>query len=262
MRWITVFVLLAACDCGDSQPMRDTGLDTSARDDGGREDGGRDATTDRGPLPDVPPTGECVDLQATIRDFRSSHPDFESFAGDGATTGLVEAMLGADGKPVHAAAGPTDQTTGPDNFDQWYRDVAGVNQAFTVGLPLVAESPGVFVYDDSSFFPLDGMGFDEEFEGHNFHFTTEIHATFRYRGGELFTFRGDDDVWVFVNGRLALDLGGLHNAVEGTIDFDAQAEALGIEVDSTYSLDVFHAERHTVESNFRIETSIDCFLLI
>jgi fibro-slime domain-containing protein len=62
-----------------------------------------------------------------------------------------------------------------------------------------------------------------------------------YRGGELFTFRGDDDVWVFVNNGLALDLGSLHVAVEGTIDFDAAADQLG----------------RTVESNFRIETSID-----
>ncbi|MAQ17751.1 MAG: fibro-slime domain-containing protein [Sandaracinus sp.] len=269
MRTPVVFLALSltvACDCGET-----LGSDTLARDGGGGVDAGggddagvgRDASgpTDFGPPRDFGDPERCGDLEATVRDFHAAHPDFESFGGSGATTGLVESMLGADGKPVHAAAGPTSQTTGPDNFDQWYRDVDGVNMPFTVGLALTEESPGNYVYDNSAFFPLADMGFGNEGNPHNFHFTTEIHATFQYRGGEVFTFRGDDDVWVFVNDRLALDLGGLHGALAGTIDFDAQAAELGIEVGTRYSLDVFHAERHTNESNFRIETSIECFIL-
>jgi len=61
-------------------------------------------------------------------------------------------------------------------------------------------------------------------------------------------------------GRLAIDLGGLHQAREATADFDALANQLGIERGKHYTMDIFHAERMTSESNFRIETSIDCFL--
>jgi fibro-slime domain-containing protein len=40
---------------------------------------------------------------------------------------------------------------------------------------------------------------------------------------------------------------------------DALAGQLGITVGQTYPMDIFHAERHTSESNFRIQTTIECF---
>jgi fibro-slime domain-containing protein len=267
MRWLGVWaffsvlspLLTAGCDCdGNLNPRGDgstAGLDGAAGLDGGGD--GRDSGR---ALPDGSMDG-CGELVAVVRDFRADHPDME--ASLGSLRGIVTDELGADGKPVYAHPGATAVTAGPDEFDQWYRDVEGVNMRFEVPLPLAETSPGTFVFDDPEFFPLDGMGWPgEETMGHNFHFTTEIHGTFMYRGGEVFTFRGDDDVFVYVNGNLALDLGGVHGVEEGTIDFDGQATELGITPGDVYTLDVFHAERHTTESNFRIETSIDCLVLI
>ena len=227
--------------------------------------GAEDAPTlDAAPGPDGPPPVDalaCGELAVTFRDFQTSHPDFEGATG--AETGLVQATLGTDNKPVYALTGPSTTVSGAASFDQWYRDVGGVNQTFTQGLPLVQEPPGsgTYVFDDQEFFPLDGLGFGNEGNATNFHFTSEIHGTFTYRGGESFQFTGDDDVWVFVNKRLALDLGGVHGPSSLTIDFDASATALGITTGSTYQLDVFHAERHTSQSTFRMVTTIDCFVI-
>jgi fibro-slime domain-containing protein len=138
-----------------------------------------------------------------------------------------------------------------------------------VSIQFTETSPGVFVYDNANFFPIDMMGFGNGPNttipiigtvipaGHNFLFTTEIHTLFTYKGGEVFTFRGDDDLWIFVNKKLAIDLGGVHGPMEGTLNMDARATELGITIGQTYPMDIFQAERHTVGSNFRIETTID-----
>jgi fibro-slime domain-containing protein len=196
-------------------------------------------------------------LKATVRDFSVSHPDFEDFLGS--EKGIVQSSLGADGKPVYAGNPTTATTSGQANFDQWFRDVPGVNMAIPVEIPLMDVGNGMYTYANNAFFPIDGQGFGDEGNIHNYHFTLELRTQFTYEGGEVFTFTGDDDLFTFINGKLAIDLGGVHGAESSTIDLDARAAELGIVKGFKYSLDFFFAERHTSESNFRIDTTIGCF---
>ena len=61
---------------------------------------------------------------------------------------------------------------------------------------------------------------------------------------------------MFINHKLAIDLGGLHSQQSKTISLDMDAQKLGITVGGTYDLDLFHAERHTNASNFRVDTNL------
>jgi fibro-slime domain-containing protein len=201
----------------------------------------------------------CPTLTATIRDFSTDHPDFETYESDFETLGLVQTMLGPDQKPQYVGTGPNSQMSGKEYFDQWYTDVMNVNIPFEREIVMTEVSPGTCSYSNNRFFPIDGVGFGDEglrdADGnlHNFLFTTEIHTTFVYRPGQTFTFIGDDDLWMFVDHKLALDIGGLHPAVEKSVDLDT----LGLIEDATYDMDIFHAERHTFDSNFRIDSNID-----
>lgn len=261
---VAVWLFVAACDDGSASSSRlssgpASGGGDSASGAGNPGAGGEglfDPTGGSGAT-SIGGAENCGnELVGIIRDFNSSHPDFERdpfFA----ETGIVQQDLGADLKPVYN--GPTGTTTSQADFDQWYRDTPGINMSMPLAITLSESAPGVFTYDNGDFFPIDDQLFGNEGNPHNYHFTYEIHAEFTYQGGEVFTFTGDDDLFTFINGKLAIDLGGIHGPMTATIDLDAQASYLGIVVGETYPLDFFFAERHTTMSNFRIDTSIVCF---
>jgi fibro-slime domain-containing protein len=195
-------------------------------------------------------------LTATIRDFHMTFPDMDHNSGP--ETGIVATTLGSDNKPVYAHTGPTLTVTGPDTFNQWYRDVPGVNLSTTIDLPLTLSNSasGVYSYNNAAFFPIDGQLFGNEGYPHNYSFTAEVATSFLYNGGETFTFTGDDDVFVFINHILAIDLGGVHQAMSQTVDLDAQASKLGIATGGIYAMNIFFAERHPVGSEFAVENTI------
>jgi fibro-slime domain-containing protein len=234
---------------------------------------GVSGTTDAGSVGQTVDPSKCSTLKAVIRDFRgftsgstrgsgTKHPDFEMTENLGMVTGMVEPTLGPQQKPTLAAG--VKNVKSDATFKQWYTDVQDVNMRFEIEIPLTADPSrsGVFLYDAQEFFPIDGKGWGDQYQTHNFDFTTEIHLRFTYKGGESFTFIGDDDLWLFINNKLAIDLGGVHDQQRGTVDLDAKAAELGIEIGKSYPMDIFHAERHVSESHFHMETTIDCFVPI
>jgi len=261
LRAIGALVVAALVSCSDDCGSTIEGGDGGPDGDGAADRAG-DGTDDGRADADVAGDGSDAGSHAlggVIRDFNDTHPDFEDGLAD--DRGIVEETLGVDGKPVYAGGTGTATTHGQEAFDQWFRDTPGVNLSAPYAITLEPAGGGIYTYSNPEFFPIDDQLFGNQARPHNYHFTLEIHTRFQYRGGEVFTFTGDDDLFVFVNGRLAIDLGGVHGAESSTIDFDAMAGTLGITPGNAYDLDFFFAERHTTESNFRIDTTIEEFIL-
>jgi fibro-slime domain-containing protein len=223
---------------------------------------GEGGTSGAGAVPGKDGCGS--NLTVTIRDLQNAHPDMEICSKSPTTKscvadpGMVLPDLGADFTPVYAGpATGTASTSGPMGFHSWYHDVSGAgvldNQKTTLTLEFQLDpATNLTFYRNETYFPVDGMFWGNENGVHNYHFTSELHTVFVYRPGDVFLFSGDDDVWVFINNRLVVDLGGIHNDDEAIVN----ADTLGLTPMVEYPLDFFHAERHVTQSKFGIRTNL------
>lgn len=216
----------------------------------------------------------------------TTNPDFENppfnigedggsdpgYTGSWYDTEIVADTLGTDGTPVYKHPGGTTLTThGEADFAMWYHDTPGSNINVTYPLPLTSKGNGIYGYDSETdgvpynlpgstgdgFFPIDDgspyqTAFGDEGLPHNYSFTMEIHTVFTYAGGEYFQFRGDDDVFVFINNQLVINLGGVHDPEPAQVSVDS----LGLSIGQTYPLDFFSAERHVYGSNIEFTTTL------
>lgn len=132
------------------------------------------------------------------------------------------------------------------------------------------ESDGLYHFSgnrsNNQFLPLTGLPgtFGNEAygcaynPGHcgNYSFAMHLDSRFTYEPGLFFNFIGDDDVWVFINNKLVMDLGGIHSATWGSFSLDALAGSLGLTVGNEYDFDMFYCERQHSCSSIWITTNI------
>lgn len=197
---------------------------------------------------------DMIYVNATVRDFTTTHADFDQsiIAQDYAIVGSLGSAIGAGRKPVYAAAGSTATVASQASFNQWWTD-----NSYSTTIPIALDNGmagpgGIYTYDDSTFFPIDGQLRGNERRPHNYHFTVEMHTSFMYQTGQVFQYTADDDLFVYVNDKLVVDGGGVWPARSYSVNLDT----LGLTPGQVYAYDIFFAERHTVDSRLRFDAAM------
>lgn len=115
-----------------------------------------------------------------------------------------------------------------------------------------------------NFFPLDKVSRSEKSDNdHNYFFGMRYDVTFKigdYVGPLKYTFTGDDDLWVVLDGnKIVIDLGGIHDAATKTVDlwdYVKGEDGEIIDKEKEHTLTILYMERGAYKSNCQMEFTL------
>jgi fibro-slime domain-containing protein len=193
---------------------------------------------------------DIINVPSLLFDFKQIHPDTQKQIEP--DFGIIKKKLDSSGIPIYDNNGYHKTITSIDSFYSWFHHVpcdsvhnSSCNDLIKLHKSFILKKyrNNVWMHHNETFFPIDNSGFGNEKMNHNYGFTMMIEFDVINVDRDLkFSLSSDDDSWLFVNGSLIIDNGGIHATLGDTVTISTPY------IGSIHHVSLFYAERHVTDA--------------